>query len=68
MDVAIDYVQKPAITNVSEWKDSYRPLPYVFFGLLIVWMVLVLAWTFNTWTKRQWQVFALTTRRISKLI
>ncbi|XP_024372633.1 uncharacterized protein [Physcomitrium patens] len=55
MDAVVDHVQRPVITNPSEWEESYKPLPCLFFGLLIIWVVLVFAWTFNTWTKRQLQ-------------
>lgn len=58
MDAVVDHVQRPVITNPSEWEESYKPLPCLFFGLLIIWVVLVFAWTFNTWTKRQLQVLA----------
>lgn len=56
MEDAIEQVQKPVITNPSDWEESYRPLPYVFFALLIMWLVLVFVWTLNTWIKRRWQV------------
>lgn len=57
MDAAIEHVQnKPVITSHSEWEESYRPLPYLFFGLLVTWMMLVFLWTLNTWSKRRWQV------------
>jgi hypothetical protein len=56
MDAAVEQGQQPLITNPSEWEESYRPLPYVFFALLLTWMALVVVWTLNTWTKRRWQV------------
>lgn len=56
MDAAIEHVQKPVIASPSEWEESYRPLPFLFFGLLISWTVLVFLWALNTWTKRRWQV------------
>ena len=56
MEDAIEQVPKPVITNPSEWEESYRSLLYVFSGLLVTWMVLVLVWTLNTWTRRRWQV------------
>ncbi|KAG0581040.1 hypothetical protein KC19_4G219800 [Ceratodon purpureus] len=56
MDAAINHVQRPVvIASLSEWEESYRPLPYLFFGLLITWTVLVFMWTLNTWSKRRWQ-------------
>lgn len=55
MDAAVEQGQQPLITNPSEWEESYRPLPYVFFALLLTWMALVVVWTLNTWTKRRWQ-------------
>lgn len=39
----------------SEWEHTYHPLPDLFSGLAIVWMLLVFVWTLNTWTKRRWQ-------------
>lgn len=59
MEVAIEQVQKPLVTSPSEWEESYRPLPYLFLGLLITWLGLVFVWTVNTWTKRRWQVLVL---------
>jgi hypothetical protein len=60
MDAAVDHVQKPAvIASPSDWEESYRPLPYLFFALLATWMLLVFVWTLNTWSKRRWQVQAI---------
>lgn len=56
MDAAIEHVKPAIISSPSEWEESYRPLPFLFFGLLITWMVLVFLWTLNTWSKRRWQV------------
>jgi hypothetical protein len=41
---------------MTEWEESYRPLPYVFMALLLLWTLVLIAWTFNTWSKRRWQV------------
>lgn len=56
MDAAVSHGQKTVITSTTEWEDSYRPLPFLFFGLLMIWTILVGAWTLNTWSKRRWQV------------
>ncbi|MCO5556755.1 hypothetical protein L7F22_010307 [Adiantum nelumboides] len=55
MDVAAEQGHKSVATSSSEWQESYKPLPFLHFGLLIVWMVLVAIWTLNTWSKRHWQ-------------
>lgn len=55
MEAAIGQGQKSAVSNASEWQESYRPLPFLFFGLLMVWTVLAGIWILNTWSKRQWQ-------------
>ncbi len=56
MDAALEHVQMPMIANMTEWEESYRPLPYVFMALLLLWTLVLIAWTFNTWSKRRWQV------------
>ncbi|BFI25728.1 hypothetical protein MPTK2_1g23790 [Marchantia polymorpha subsp. ruderalis] len=55
MDTAVDHSKKTMFTNPAEWEESYRPLPFLFFGLLVVWIILVGVWTINTWSKRRWQ-------------
>jgi hypothetical protein len=58
MDVTTLQQQQPpvVVTDPSEWEEAYRPLPYLFCSLFIVWALLVFAWMLNTWTKRRWQV------------
>jgi Ca2+/Na+ antiporter len=46
----------PPHTITSDWEHTYRPLPDLFFGLAVLWMLLVFVWTLNTWAKRRWQV------------
>ncbi|KAJ7299216.1 hypothetical protein O6H91_Y273700 [Diphasiastrum complanatum] len=55
MDAASKHEHKMVMTNHIDWEESYRPLPFVFFGLLMVWTVLLGFWILNTWCKRQWQ-------------
>jgi hypothetical protein len=59
MDVTTLQQQQPpvVVTDPSEWEEAYRPLPYLFCSLFIVWALLVFAWMLNTWTKRRWQVY-----------
>ena len=46
----------PPRTIAGDWDRTYRPLPDLFFGLTLLWMLLVVVWTGNTWSKRRWQV------------
>ncbi|KAL2652331.1 hypothetical protein R1flu_020459 [Riccia fluitans] len=55
MDTTTDQGKKTLLTNPADWEESYRPLPFLFFGLLVVWVILVGVWTVNTWSKRRWQ-------------
>ncbi|KAH7295927.1 hypothetical protein KP509_27G070800 [Ceratopteris richardii] len=56
MDIAAGQAHKSVSTGSdSPWQESYRPLPFLYLGLLIVWTVLVTVWTLNTWSKRHWQ-------------
>jgi hypothetical protein len=61
MDVTTLQQQQPpvVVTDPSEWEEAYRPLPYLFCSLFIVWALLVFAWMLNTWTKRRWQTSTL---------
>jgi len=61
MDVTTLQQQQPpvVVTDPSEWEEAYKPLPYLFCSLFIVWALLVFAWVLNTWTKRRWQTSTL---------
>jgi ribose/xylose/arabinose/galactoside ABC-type transport system permease subunit len=56
MDSAVEHGHKAMVnSHTSDWQEPYKPLPFLYLGLLIVWTVLVAIWTLNTWSKRQWQ-------------
>ncbi|KAJ7525471.1 hypothetical protein O6H91_17G052800 [Diphasiastrum complanatum] len=55
MEVAANHAHPGVLTVTNEWEQSYKPLPFLFFGLLILWITLLSIWTFNTWSKRRWQ-------------
>ena len=56
MDSAIEHGHEAMVSShANDWQEPYKPLPFLYFGLLIVWTVLVAIWTLNTWSKRQWQ-------------
>ncbi|XP_024367654.1 uncharacterized protein [Physcomitrium patens] len=49
----------PLHTFGGDWERSYRPLPDLFFCIAVLWMLLVVVWTLNTWSKRRWQTSSL---------
>eukprot|EP00897_Mesotaenium_endlicherianum_P000510 jgi/Mesen1/1045/ME000122S00038 len=49
----------PSPSSTGVWEDSYRPLPSLFLGLLIIWTTALLMWVWNTWSKRLWQASCL---------
>ncbi|XP_002962167.2 uncharacterized protein LOC9658269 [Selaginella moellendorffii] len=55
MESVANHGPKVVISNPGDWEALYRPLPFLFFGLLLIWTTLVGIWTLNTWRKRQWQ-------------
>lgn len=40
----------------EDWEIDYRPLPVLFLLSFSIWTGLLLLWTWNTWSKRRWQV------------
>lgn len=55
MDAAVEHGHKSVVASSNDWQESYKPLPFLYFGLLMAWTVLVAIWALNTWSKRQWQ-------------
>ncbi|XP_068642142.1 uncharacterized protein [Aristolochia californica] len=48
-------VSEGSVYGLAWLDDSYRPLPFLYLGFLVVWFVSASAWMINTWRNRPFQ-------------
>ncbi|XP_077228505.1 uncharacterized protein LOC143861451 isoform X3 [Tasmannia lanceolata] len=48
-------VSEGLFMNSASIEEGYRPLPSLYLGFLLIWIVSAVSWTINTWKKRHFQ-------------